>query len=75
MEVVHDLDSEAQETATSLSLPLARANTVGTDPRFVSMIRELVMEYVDAEPIRRALGSLGVVGCLGATCCVDPRAS
>jgi len=44
MEVRHDLDVEAAETADSLGLAFARAATPGTSPRFASMITELVRE-------------------------------
>src|SRR5580692_11691200 len=44
MEVRHDLDVEAAETAGSLGLAFARAATPGRHPRFVSMISELVRE-------------------------------
>jgi ferrochelatase len=44
MEVRHDLDVEAAETADSLGLAFARAATPGSHPRFVSMITELVQE-------------------------------
>ena len=44
MEVRHDLDVEAAETAGSLGLAFARAATPGTSPRFASMITELVTE-------------------------------
>lgn len=71
MEVIHDLDNEATRTARSLGLSVARTKTVGTDTRFVSMIRELVMEHVEPDRVRQALGSLGVVGCLGKTCCIS----
>jgi ferrochelatase len=47
MEVRHDLDTEAAQTAARLGLPLERATTPGTDPRFVSMITELVQERLD----------------------------
>ena len=58
MEVRHDLDLEARETAERLGLPVERAATPGTDPRFVSMVTELVRERVDgAAPA--ALGPLG----------------
>jgi protoporphyrin/coproporphyrin ferrochelatase len=58
MEVVFDLDVEAAETASELGLELVRAGSVGTDERFVRMIRELVLErHGDAEP--RALGTRG----------------
>ena len=44
MEVRHDLDVEAAETAEDLGLAFARAATPGTSPRFASMITELVTE-------------------------------
>jgi ferrochelatase len=63
MEVKYDLDVEAMQTAKRLGLPCARAATVGTDPRFVATIRELVLERAalvrGESPIRRALGALG----------------
>ena len=49
MEVRHDLDVEAAETADSLGLAFARVATPGTSPRFASMITELVRERI-AEP-------------------------
>jgi ferrochelatase len=58
MEVVHDLDVEAAQTAASLGLPFARAKAPGPTPRFAQMVRELVAERVSgAEPL--ALGSFG----------------
>jgi protoporphyrin/coproporphyrin ferrochelatase len=48
MEVRHDLDVEAAETADSLGLAFARAATPGTSPRFASMITELVQEHMGA---------------------------
>ena len=44
MEVRHDLDLEAAETADSLGLAFARAATPGSHPMFVSMVTELVQE-------------------------------
>jgi hypothetical protein len=44
MEVRHDLDAEAAETADALGLAFARAATPGTSARFASMITELVRE-------------------------------
>ncbi len=58
MEVVFDLDVEARETAERLGLPFARAGTVGTDPRFVAMIRELMLERTAGAP-KRSLGTRG----------------
>ena len=59
MEVVHDLDTEAAQTAASLGLPFARAKAPGPAPRFAEMVAELVAERVSgAEP--RALGGFGL---------------
>jgi ferrochelatase len=44
MEVAHDLDTQAHETAEELGLPFVRAATVGTDPRFVAGLVDLVLE-------------------------------
>ena len=63
MEVRYDLDTEALATARRLGLPVARAATVGTDPRFVAAVRELVLERAAVvrgeQPRRAALGALG----------------
>jgi ferrochelatase len=70
MEVKFDLDVEAAQTAEGLGLTYARAATPGTDPRFVSMITDLVCERLDGTtPL--ALGTLGAgldtcpAGCCG----------
>lgn len=58
MEVIYDLDVEARETAERVGLPMARAGTVGVDPRFVDMIVELIRERTEGAPAR-ALGTRG----------------
>lgn len=58
MEVLYDLDHEAHDVAGELGLNLVRAGTVGTHPRFVTMIRELVEERISGGE-RLALGTLG----------------
>ena len=58
MEVIHDLDVEARETADTLGLALVRAGTVGTHPRFVDAVVDLVRERVEGtEP--QAVGTFG----------------
>jgi ferrochelatase len=59
MEVVHDLDVEAAETAASLGLPLARAKAPGATPRFAQMVCELVAERAAGAPAL-ALGAFGL---------------
>ena len=58
MEVLYDLDDEARRTAERLGLTMARAGTVGTHPRFVAMLRELIVERMTGVE-RRAVGRYG----------------
>jgi ferrochelatase len=58
MEVVHDLDVEAAETAAALGLPFARAAAPGPSPRFAAMVRELTEELTGGAPAQ-ALGPFG----------------
>ncbi|MGR3935039.1 ferrochelatase [Streptomyces sp. BRA346] len=69
MEVKYDLDTEAAAKAADLGLPVARASTVGADPRFAAAVRDLLLERAATErfaagdapvaPERCALGALG----------------
>ncbi|MFG2919354.1 ferrochelatase [Kitasatospora sp. NPDC048298] len=79
MEVRYDLDTEAVAKAAELGLPVARAGTVGADPRFAAAVRELVLERAATErgePVTRcALGTLGPSHDVCAVaCCPNPRA-
>jgi protoporphyrin/coproporphyrin ferrochelatase len=72
LEVRWDLDREAAARARDLGLGFVRAETVGLHPRFVAMIRELVLERTVGAP-RRALGAHGPApdNC-PAECCPAP---
>jgi len=59
MEVVHDLDVEAAQTAASLGLSFARAKAPGSTPRFAQMVCELVAERTAGAPAL-ALGAFGL---------------
>jgi ferrochelatase len=79
MEVVYDLDTEALATAERLGLPARRAATAGTDPRFVRMVLDLLVERaasVRGESVERV--SVGALGPLWdrcpVGCCPNPRA-
>jgi len=61
MEVIYDLDVEAAETAAELGLAFVRAATVGTDPRFVAVPRELLLERAAVERARAAGDGQAVV--------------
>ncbi len=74
MEVVFDLDTQAAEKARDLGIGFTRVATAGSDPRFVSMVRELITERIHPGSERRALGPLGPRPDLcAADCCPPPR--
>lgn len=58
MEVMYDLDTQAAETAEANGVTVNRAATVGTTPRFVAMVRELIEERRSAAA-RLAVGNDG----------------
>ncbi len=58
MEVLYDLDTEAKDLCAELGMEMRRAGTVGSDPRFIAMIHELVEERRGRVP-KRALGNRG----------------
>lgn len=60
LEVIYDLDTEAQQHSESIGMRMVRAATVGTHPLFVSMIRELILERMNPERERRFMGVLGL---------------
>ncbi len=71
MEVKYDLDVEAAGLAGRLGLRMERAATPGTDPRFVAMVRELLLERDGEE--RLSAGTLGPrPDTCAATCCRAP---
>jgi ferrochelatase len=59
MEVLYDLDDEAQQACEEIGLNMLRAGTVGTHPRFVSMLGELIAERIRGTTDRRAIGEFG----------------
>jgi ferrochelatase len=77
MEVIYDLDTEARATAEEVGLPFARAATAGVDPRFVAMVRDLLVERAAAErgeaPDRAAVGSEATWDVCAAGCCANAR--
>ena len=59
MEVVYDLDVEVAALGEQLGLNVVRAAVVATHPRFVGMIRELILERLEPQAPVLALGHLG----------------
>ena len=50
MEVLFDLDTEAAEACKELGIPMLRAATAGTSPKFIACIRELIEERNERNP-------------------------
>jgi ferrochelatase len=75
VEVLYDLDLEARLRCESLGLEMLRSQTVGTHPRFVSLLGELIGERVGAhsQPRGRAAGQYGPShDVCPETCCLPP---
>jgi protoporphyrin/coproporphyrin ferrochelatase len=72
LEVAYDLDTEARQVADGLGLPFARAATVGTHPRFVEGLVDLLLER--AAQARDETPAASVPAGCPAGCCRNPRA-
>lgn len=59
MEVLFDLDDEANAVCRELGLNMVRAGTVGVHPDFVRMVRELIQERLTGGTDRCAIGQFG----------------
>ncbi len=76
MEILFDLDTEARDLCAELGVSTVRAPTVGTHPRFIRMIRELICERIDDNYERLALGVLSPCpDVCPSDCCPMPRLS
>ncbi|MGB6387665.1 MAG: ferrochelatase [Terriglobales bacterium] len=74
MEIVFDLDTQARELCEELGLNMVQAQTVGTHPRFIAMIGELIRERTDENRPRLALGAFGPrPDICPADCCPTPE--
>jgi ferrochelatase len=75
VEILWDLDVEARQLCDALGINMVRAATVGSHPRFVTMIRQLIEERT-AGAGRLALGSMGPSPdeCATDCCLLPPRA-
>ena len=56
MEVLYDLETEARLLCAELGLNMERAATAGTHPKFVSMIRELIVERIEESSAKQVVG-------------------
>ncbi len=61
LEVLYDLDVEAKALCEELRIEMLRSRTVGTHPRFVTMLRMLVQERMGASP-QHAPSTIGQFG-------------
>jgi protoporphyrin/coproporphyrin ferrochelatase len=73
LEVVYDLDYEAAALARELGLRTVRAKTAGVHPRFITMIRELVLERISSAPRLAVPGSIPRPDECASDCCPRPQ--
>ena len=59
IEVLYDLDDEAAKAAKECGIHMVRGQTVGTHPRFVTMIRKLILERMSPDFPKEAIGQFG----------------
>lgn len=59
MEVIYDLDTAARALCDRIGLNMVRASTVGAHPRFVRMVRELILERTNPGQPKLFLGTRG----------------
>ncbi len=59
MEVLYDLDTEAKTVCGEIGVTMSRAATVGTHPRFIAMIVDLLRERLGLTEGRQAIGRFG----------------
>lgn len=59
LEVLYDLDTEAQDLAAKLGLRMVRAATVGSHPAFIRMLRQLIAERLSPNEAKLAVGQFG----------------
>lgn len=68
MEVIWDLDTQAQQTAQAHRMRLVRTPTAGVHPRFVNDLAARIADELRQGPTQTAVGDL----CHG-DCCLNPR--
>lgn len=74
IEVLYDLDDEAQAASRELGLNMLRSATVGTHPRFVTMIVKLIRERLNPALPKEAAGRYAASwDVCAADCCPAPR--
>ncbi len=74
VEVLYDLDTQAQERVATLSGMVAkRAATVGTAPAFVRMLCDLVVERLQAPEEQASHGAVATHDRCPARCCPAPQ--
>ncbi|MEZ6067313.1 MAG: ferrochelatase [Planctomycetaceae bacterium] len=75
MEVLYDLDEEAQLLGDELGVNVVRAATVGTHPQFIDMVCKLIAERVEGAAVcREAIGQYGPNwDVCPVDCCPAPR--
>lgn len=61
MEVIYDLDHEARMLCDDLQIRMWRVPCAGTNPKFIEMIRDLILENTEPGRIKKYVGKLGLL--------------
>lgn len=73
MEVIHDLDHEARDTAVSLGMSFQRIPSVSQHPLFIEMIADLIAERLSGTTERMRIGDMPANPDICLTNCCLPR--
>jgi len=74
LEVLYDLDTEANDLADSLGMKMVRAATVGTHPIFIGALVQLIRERLSANEVKLSIGQYGPShDVCPADCCPAPQ--
>lgn len=75
MEIVYDLDTEVSRLCAGLGINMVRAKTAGTHHAYVSMIRELIVEAIEAGRAPEVSAADNQSELCGPSCCTYTRES
>lgn len=62
MEVIYDLDHEARNLCDELQMRMWRVPCAGTNPKFIEMIQDLILENTEEGRSKKFVGKLGLIG-------------
>jgi ferrochelatase len=74
VEVLYDLDVEARDVCKELGVEMIRAATINDHPKFIALVRDLIVERMSDLPERPCVGDQGPLpDVCPADCCPSGR--